>query len=118
MEQTNGSALEQLRKKVISQKSADFPRDPVDDAEVDAARIRLEDLDQLVTQLVIQVIGGNPIQVTMDQEGPDLDSELSALHETKPEALKKRIEKYQLYKERLDTLLHLAVQASKEMHSI
>jgi hypothetical protein len=118
MEESNDPALDQLRKKVIAQKSADFPRDPVDDAEVDAARIQLENLDQLVTQLVIQVIGGNPIQVTMDQQSPDLNSELSALHETKPEGLKKQIEKYQLYKERLDTLLHLAIQASKEMRSI
>ncbi len=109
------SALDDLRKKVIAQKTADFPNDPIDDPEIDAARIRLETFDQFVSQMVIQVLQGNPIQVAADQDDPDLDSELSALHQNKPDDRRRLIEKYRQQKERLDTMLDLAIQASKEM---
>lgn len=109
------SALDELRKKVIAQKTADFPRDPVEDPEIDAARIRLETYDQFVSQLVIQVLQGNPIQMSANQDDPDLNSELSALHQNKPDDQKRLLTRYRLQKERLDTMLSLAIQASKEI---
>ena len=110
-------ALAELRKKVIDQKTAEFPDEPVEDAEIDAARIRLQNLGQLVTTLVIQVLQGQPIRMAADQDDPDLNSELSALRQNKPEQYHRLIDRYRQQKERLDTMLNLAIQASAEMDS-
>ena len=115
MEPKGTGALAELRKKVIGQKTAEFPDDPVDDPEIDAARIRLQNYAQVVTTLVIQVLQGQPARMAAGQDDPDLDSELSALRQTKPEQFHRLIDRYRQQKEQLDTMLNLAIQASAEM---
>jgi hypothetical protein len=115
MDLNQPAALEQLRKKVISQKTVEFPREPVDDEEIDRVRIRLETFDQLVSTMVIQVLQGTPVPMPVDEVDPTLEADLSALQQAKPETYRKLIAKYRQFKERLDAMFDLAIRASAEM---
>jgi len=107
-------AINRLKKAVISQKTHEFPGKDVPDEEVQAARVRLENYDRLVSSLVIQAMQGGWIDIYPDQKDPDLNIELSALYQNKPEPLKPIVAAYRRYKEQLDSMLDLAIQVSKE----
>jgi hypothetical protein len=109
MEEKSKTPLEELRKAVIDQKTVEFPAVESDDADIQDAVLRLKDYDRLVSQAVIQVLNDKMPGLYAEQKDPDLDGELTALHQIKSDRGQKIIEQLVRYKERLDRMFDLAL---------
>jgi len=106
--------LDELRSAVIAQKTVEFPQDEPADPDIQDVAVRLKEYDRLVSQMVIQVLQGDMPSPYPEQKDPDLDIELTALHQIKSDRGQKMVEQYIRYKERLDRMFDLVMQISQE----
>jgi len=114
MSDKSNTPLEELRKAVVAQKTVEFPRVESADPDIQDVAVRLTEYDRLVSQMVIQVLRGEMPGPYPEQKDPDLDNELTALHQIKSEAGQKILEQFIRYKSRLDRMFDLVTEISKE----
>jgi hypothetical protein len=99
---------------VTEQKTMRMPEDTLDDPDLIDAQVRINAYDRLVTSTVTMVITGQPVEIVSVMYDPDLDAELSALHQNREGRARQLVEQYRAYKVRLDKMMGLAMEIAHE----
>lgn len=110
--ESNMGALDQLKKAVIHQKTNNLPETPQDPG-FSILHSRIMDYDRYVTETVIGVMGGS--HKAKEYSGAsEIETEIEQLAGTAAGPDRTVINYYRDYKNRLDQMLALAIEATKE----
>jgi hypothetical protein len=112
MENHKKDALDQLKKVVIHQKTNNLPETPQDPG-FSKLHSQIMDYDRYVTETVIGVIGGSH----KAKEYPmvsELEAEIEQIASAASSPDPSSLNLYRNYKHRLDQMLALAIEATKE----
>lgn len=107
MENPSNDPLAELKKTVISQKSAALPDQPPDPVLMPLHEV-MSDYDRHVSQVVIGILGGSK-SVQEYERRPQIDV---LFNEVNPETHRNMISLYRRYQERLDHMMSLARQVA------
>ncbi len=110
MESNPPSALDQLRKAVIAQKTALLP-DQAPSPELKALHEALFDYDRFVSEMVISVLQGSDEGKPYPQKD-QVEAEMAGAIENADD--RRSVELYRRYKERLDKMQALAMAVAAE----